>query len=148
MLRAAAEASRGTAPRTDRGAAINARTALVVEDTEDIALLIRFLLERERFRLELAVDGQQAERMIATLPPPALVILDILLPYVDGLQLLQKIRSLDSWKQVPIIMLTAKGQEQDIVRALDAGATDYMVKPFQPDELMARVRRVTKGADQ
>ena len=144
--RAAAEASRDTAPRGNHGLVMNARTVLVVEDSEDTALLIRFVLERERFRVELAVDGQQAERMIATLPPPALVILDILLPYVDGFQLLQQIRGLDSWKQVPVIMLTAKSQEKDIVRALDAGANAYIVKPFQPDELLARTRRLTKGA--
>ncbi len=119
-------------------------TALVVEDSGDISYLIRFLLEREQFQVELAADGREAERLITTLPPPRLVILDVMLPYVDGFQLLLQIRGLDPWKQVPVIMLTAKSQERDIVRALDAGADDYVVKPFQPEELMARVRRLTK----
>jgi len=124
---------------------MNAQTALVVEDSEDVSYLIRFLLEREHFHVELAADGREAERLVETLPPPQLVMLDIMLPYVDGFQLLQKMRSLETWKQVPIIMLTAKSQERDIVHALDAGATDYVVKPFQPEELMARVRRLTKA---
>lgn len=123
---------------------MSAQTALVVEDSEDVSYLIRYLLEREQFHVELAADGREAERLIATLPPPQLVMLDIMLPYVNGFQLLEKMRSLEPWKQVPIIMLTAKSQERDIVHALDAGATDYVVKPFQPDELMARVRRLTK----
>jgi len=123
---------------------MNAPTVLVVEDNNEIAFLIRFLLEREGFGVELASDGRAAERIIATMSPPHLVMLDIMLPYVDGMQLLAQIRSRKEWERVPVIMLTAKSQEREIVRALEAGASDYVVKPFQPNELLARVRRLTK----
>lgn len=117
---------------------------LVVEDNNEIAFLIQFLLEREGFRVELARNGRTAEQMIATLAPPRLVILDVMLPYVSGFQLLEQMRRHEAWKQVPILMLTAKNQETEIVRALEAGANDYVVKPFQPNALLARVRRLTK----
>jgi len=72
------------------------------------------------------------------------VLLDVMLPYVDGFELIRKIREHPTWSQVPIIMLTAKSTEQHIVRALDNGANDYVVKPFRPGELMARIRRLTR----
>lgn len=121
------------------------QTVFVVEDDKTIALLLRFLIEREGFRVEHAPDGRIAETQIATLPPPALAILDIMLPYADGYELLECIRTQDSWKDVPVLMLTSKGSERDISRALDGGADDYMVKPFQPDELKARMRRLMRG---
>jgi two-component system, OmpR family, alkaline phosphatase synthesis response regulator PhoP len=68
----------------------------------------------------------------------------VMLPFVDGYQLLAAIRAQDGWEDVPVIMLTAKSQEKDIVRALESGAADYMVKPFKPDELRARIRRLVK----
>jgi len=123
-----------------------AATVLVVEDNDTIAFLVQFLLEREGFGVDLARDGREAEQRIAAMPPPALAILDVMLPYVDGFQLLATIRARKGWERVPIIMLTAKSQESDVVRALDSGASDYVAKPFQPNELLARVRRLTKGA--
>ncbi len=109
--------------------------------------MIRFMLEREGFVVEVANDGREAEARIAAGDPPALAVLDVMLPFMDGFQLLKKIRATAAWSAVPVIMLTAKSQEGDIVRALDAGASDYVVKPFQPEELLARVRRlVRKGA--
>lgn len=124
---------------------MSAATVLVVEDNDEISYLVRFLLEREGFRVELARDGRAAEQMIATLAPPNLVILDVMLPFVDGFQLLGQIRGREDWKSIPVLMLTAKAQEGDIVRALETGANDYVVKPFQPNALIARVRRLTKG---
>lgn len=123
---------------------MSAATVLVVEDNNEIAFLIQFLLEREGFRVELARDGRAAELQIATMLPPSLAMLDVMLPYIDGFQLLEQIRSRKAWEQVPVIMLTAKAQESAVVRALEAGANDYVVKPFQPNELLARVRRLTK----
>lgn len=123
---------------------MNAATVLVVEDNDEIAFLIQFLLEREGFKVELARDGRAAERQIATMSPPRLAMLDVMLPYVDGFQLLGQIRSRKNWERVPVIMLTAKAQESDIVRGLEAGASDYVLKPFKPNELLARVRRLTK----
>lgn len=120
--------------------------ALIVEDDDQIAYLLRFILEREGFAVHLARDGRHAQSLIQELVPPALVMLDVMLPYVDGFQLLNLMREKLTWKNVPILMLTAKSQEKDIVRALDAGANDYIVKPFKPDELRARIKRLVKPA--
>ena len=93
-----------------------------------------------------AADGQQAQTMIDQMPPPALVLLDIMLPYLNGLQLLAHIRQKAGWQHVPIIMLTADSNERDIEQALAAGANDYIVKPFNPRELTARLQRFLKVA--
>ena len=114
---------------------------LAVEDDDNIAYLLQFLLEREGYQVHLARNGNEAKRFIEALPPPQLVILDIMVPYFDGFQLLQMIRTRKDWDDTPVIMLTAKSQEGDIVRALDSGASDYIVKPFLPEELKARIRR-------
>lgn len=120
-------------------------TALVVEDDDQIAYLLKFILEREGFQIESATDGRTAQALIDRLPPPALVTLDVMLPFTDGYQLLAMIRARDDWNNVPVLMLTAKSQEKDIVRALDNGAADYLVKPFKPDEFRSRVRRLVKS---
>ena len=119
-------------------------SALVAEDDDQISYILRFILEREGYRVELAPDGRTALQLIAALHPPAIAILDVMLPHVDGFQLLARLRSTAGWDKVPVIMLTARSQEQDIVRGLEAGANDYMVKPFKPEELRARIRRLVK----
>ncbi len=116
---------------------------LVVEDDDNIAYMLQFLLEREGYHIQMARNGDEAKQLIETLPPPQLVLLDIMVPYFDGFHLLQLIRSRKAWDGTPVIMLTAKSMEGDIVRALDAGASDYIVKPFLPEELKARIRRWT-----
>ncbi|MBI2361156.1 MAG: response regulator [Deltaproteobacteria bacterium] len=103
--------------------------------------LLRFLLERQGYKVLVATDGRQALSMINEMPPPALVILDVMLPYVRGGQLLAQIRAKAEWRAVPVIMLTGDSTEGSIVRALDAGADDYVIKPFSFEELLARVRR-------
>src|SRR5258705_8864110 len=120
--------------------------ALVVEDDEQIGQLVKFIVERQGFDVNFARDGRAAQHLIETTPAPAIAILDIMLPFIDGFQLIGKIRAHAPWQNCPIIMLTAKTQEKDIVRALDAGANDYMVKPFLPEELRARIRRLVKSA--
>ena len=122
----------------------NRGTALIVEDDDQIAYLLKFILEREGFQTESAADGRVAQQLIERLAPPALVTLDVMLPFADGYQLLAMIRARPEWKDVPVLMLTAKSQEKDIVRALDNGAADYLVKPFKPDEFRSRVRRLTR----
>jgi len=118
-------------------------TALVVDDDEVIVMVLDHLLSRRGFRVEKARDGRQAALCLETLgTPPALVLLDVMMPYLDGFELITKIRAHPTWNRVPIIMLTAKSQEKNIVRALDDGANDYVVKPFRPGELMARIRRL------
>jgi len=119
-------------------------TVLVAEDDEHISYLLNFMLLREGYETILARDGREAQAVIDEISPPDLVLLDIMLPYQDGLQLIAYVRSKPDWIKVPIVMLTAKSQERDITRALDAGANDYVIKPFRPKELAARLRRLLK----
>ncbi|BCB61400.1 MULTISPECIES: response regulator [Halomonadaceae] len=122
-----------------------ALTVWLIEDEEDVAFLLRFLLERSGYNVERAEDGRQAmariEQSANSDKVPDLVLLDIMLPYHDGLEILARLRAQPEWEDVPVIMLTAKSREADIVRALEVGADDYVTKPFQPDELLARLRR-------
>lgn len=113
---------------------------LVAEDDTHISYLLQFLLEKEGYRVQLAQDGQEAKRLIDEMAPPKLIILDVMMPYADGYELLAHLRAKPDWRDTPVIMLTARSQENDIVRALDMGATDYVVKPFLPEELKARIR--------
>ncbi|WP_236574242.1 response regulator transcription factor [Hydrogenophaga sp. PBL-H3] len=119
--------------------------ALVVEDDEHIAHLLRFMLEREKYTVHLARDGREGQAFIQSQPVPTIVLFDVMLPFVDGFELVRLARAQPGWDTVPVVMLTAKTQERDIVRALDAGATDYILKPFQPNELLARLRRFTRA---
>ncbi|MBS0455544.1 MAG: response regulator transcription factor [Proteobacteria bacterium] len=119
--------------------------ALVVEDDDNIAYLLQFMLERENFRVDLQREGRSAMAYVQSQPPVDIVLLDVMLPFVDGFQLVELIRATPAWDAVPVLMLTAKTREQDAVRALDSGASDYIHKPFAPNELMARVRRYTKA---
>lgn len=121
------------------------QTILIIEDDEDMVTLLQFLLEREGYQPITAPDGRQAKTLIDAVLPPRLVLLDVMLPYHNGFELVMYIRSKKAWQEVPIIMLTADSAERDIVRALDAGASDYVVKPFNPKELMARLRRFLKA---
>lgn len=119
-------------------------TIFIVEDDDQIAYLLDFMLSREGYQVVAAIHGAEAQQMILDIEPPALVLLDVMLPFVDGYELMQLIRQHPAWQQVPVIMLSAKSQEQDIVHALEFGANDYIVKPFQPLELLARVKRYLK----
>lgn len=104
------------------------------------------MLGRAGYRVDLVTDGRDAQAYIEQRDPPAVMLLDVMLPHVDGLQLVALLRQQPAWAAVPVLMLTAKAQERDIARALAAGATDYIVKPFQPEELLERVRRHAPGA--
>jgi DNA-binding response OmpR family regulator len=118
------------------------RDAVVVEDDEDIGRLLKFIVEREGFAVTLCPDGRVAGERVASSAPPAFVILDVMLPYASGFELLAAIRKSPAWSKVPVLMLTAKSREADVVRGLEGGANDYMTKPFQPAELKARIRRL------
>ncbi len=118
------------------------RSALVVEDDADIGQLLQFILEREGYAVERVVDGRAALARLASGPPADLMLLDVMLPHATGQEVLVAVRAQASWNKVPVVMLTAKSRESDIVYALDAGANDYIVKPFQPAELKARIRRL------
>lgn len=114
---------------------------LMVEDEDDTASLLKFLLERANYRVVHAKDGRNAQELVDTMPLPDIVLLDVMLPFVSGLQVLTYIRSKMEWEKVPIVMLTADGSEHDIKRALENGANDYMLKPFNPRELTTRLKR-------
>jgi len=117
---------------------------VVVEDDDHIAQVLRFMLERQGYRVIHLADGRAASEHIAAAEAPALILLDVMLPYLDGFELVALARARADWVGVPILMLTAKNTERDTVRALDAGANDFVSKPFQPNELLARVRRLLK----
>ncbi|HBK55706.1 MAG TPA: two-component system response regulator [Xanthomonadales bacterium] len=131
---------RSTQPEPER------RRILVIEDDRTIAFLIDFLLEREGFEVLLARDGMEAMAVVNTLHPVNLILLDVMLPYHDGFELMALIRSREAWHDVPIVMLTGASREDDIVRALAAGAEDYILKPFKPSELVARLKRLLRRA--
>ena len=116
-------------------------TVLVVEDDVHIAHVLSFMLEHQGYLVTHAADGRAAVEHIVAQAPPDLVLLDVMLPYVDGFEIVGLIRAQAGWETTPVIMLTAKNTERDTVRALDAGADDFIIKPFQPLELLARLRR-------
>lgn len=115
---------------------------LVAEDDGQISYLLQLLLEREGYRVLLARDGRDAKRLVDEIAPPKLAILDIMMPYADGFEVLTHLRAKPDWRDTPVLMLSARSQEKDVARAFDAGATDYVVKPFLPEELKARIRRL------
>jgi two-component system phosphate regulon response regulator PhoB len=112
---------------------------LVVEDEEDIQSLVLFNLTREGYRAVGADSGEKALEA-ARAEPPDLVILDLMLPGMDGLEVCRRLKAEARTANVPIVMLTAKGEETDIVAGLEVGADDYVTKPFSPRVLIARVR--------
>jgi two-component system response regulator ResD len=115
-------------------------TILIVDDDENIADLIKLYLENSGYSTKLCYDGKEAVSVYAEYKPD-LVLLDVMLPHMDGVDVLKAIRK-DS--EVPVIMLTAKGETFDKVLALELGADDYVVKPFEPKELIARVKAVLR----
>lgn len=119
--------------------------ALVIEDDDQIAHLLGYILQKEGYVVKTAADGRAAQKLIEEEPAPAVVTLDFMLPYLNGLELLALIRARPDWKDVPVLMLTAKSQERDITRAIEAGAAGYLVKPFKPQELRSSIQRVVKG---
>ena len=105
--------------------------------------MLRYNLESEGYRVSEAVDGEEAILLVIE-EPPDLILLDWMLPSLSGIEVCRRIRRNESARDVPIIMLTARGEDSDRVRGLDSGADDYITKPFSPRELMARVRAVLR----
>jgi two-component system, OmpR family, phosphate regulon response regulator PhoB len=116
---------------------------LVVEDEAALVTLLRYNLEREGFRVAEARDGEEAMLQIAE-QLPDLVLLDWMLPLMSGIEVCRQLRRLPETRRLPIVMLTARGEEGDKLRGLDAGADDYVTKPFSPSELIARLRAVLR----
>ncbi len=126
--------------RTDRAPRI-----LVVEDYTAIAYLLVYNLEAEGYQVEHVDHGDEAELRI-TESPPDLLILDWMLPGVSGIEICRRLRARENSRDIPVIMLTARGEESERVRGLSVGADDYVVKPFSTPELMARVRALLRRA--
>ncbi|HLG50906.1 MAG: response regulator transcription factor [Chloroflexi bacterium] len=116
---------------------------LVIDDDEAITTALRRMLSFEGYTVEVALDGEEGLRKVREAIPD-LIILDILMPGIDGVEVCRRLRSTED---VPILMLTARDEVADRVRGLDAGADDYLVKPFAPDELLARVRALLRRRD-
>ncbi|MHB8171837.1 MAG: response regulator [Thermincolia bacterium] len=112
---------------------------LVVDDEQHIAELVKFNLEKEGYQVICAHSGAEAIDRFKE-ETPNLIVLDIMLPEMDGLEVCRRLRNLPNGADVPVIMLTAKGEEVDKVLGLEIGADDYMTKPFSPRELVARVK--------
>ncbi len=119
-------------------------TVMIVDDDSVISGFLEHLFKKNGYEPIMAKNGRVALDMLETMLPPDLIIMDIMLPFVDGYQLLKRIRANEEWSQVPIVMLTSKGREQDVVRAFESGANDYLIKPFQSEELMARAGRFVR----
>jgi two-component system alkaline phosphatase synthesis response regulator PhoP len=116
---------------------------LVIDDEEDILELVGFNLSREGFRVISASTAEKALDLVKS-EIPDLIVLDLMLPGIDGLEFARRLKSVDDFKRIPIVMLTAKGEEADIVAGLELGADDYVTKPFSPSVLMARIRAVLR----
>jgi DNA-binding response OmpR family regulator len=112
---------------------------LIADDDEDIRELVVFRLERSGYDVMAAPDGEEAFRL-ALDRTPDLAVLDVMMPKVDGYELTRRLRSNEATSRMPVILLTARAQEEDVARGFEAGADDYIRKPFSPQELRARVQ--------
>ncbi len=120
---------------------------LIVEDEPDIARLIQFHLAREGYPTTIVASGRAALEAMESERPPDLVVLDIMLPDLDGLEVCRRLKRERATRMVPILMVSARGEESDIVAGLELGAEDYVTKPFSPKVLMARVKAALRRRD-
>ena len=112
---------------------------MVIEDEEAIAMMLSYNLEKEGYKVEVVSNGMHAVKEVERLKP-SVILLDWMLPEISGVEICRIIRSKPEIKNIPIIMLTAKSQEEDIIKGLSSGADDYVTKPFSIPEVMARVK--------
>src|ERR1700693_3445068 len=119
---------------------------LVVEDEAALATMLRYNLEKQGFRVEEAGDGQEALTRIAEAPPD-IVLLDWMLPVMSGIEVCRQIRRKASTRDLPVIMVTARTEDQDAVRGLNTGADDYITKPFSIEALLARMRALLRRSN-
>jgi DNA-binding response OmpR family regulator len=114
---------------------------LVADDDADILALVKFRLERAGYAVLAASDGEEALQL-ATEQSPDLAVLDVMMPKLDGYEVTSRLRQREETRDVPVILLTARVQEADVARGFEAGADDYVKKPFSPQELGARVQAI------
>ena len=123
------------------------KTILIIEDEEDILALIHYNLTREGYKVLTATSGEQGVKL-ASEQHQDLIILDLMLPGIDGLQVCRELKQREGTRHIAVIMLTAKGEEADIVTGLELGASDYVTKPFSPRVLLARIKAVLRRGEQ
>ena len=126
---------------TDGGVDRPQPVVLAADDDEDILELVAFRLERSGYTVLRATDGEEALRL-ALEAKPDLAVLDVMMPKLDGFELTRRLRAEDATSRMPIILLTARSQDADVQAGFDAGADDYLRKPFSPQELRARVQAI------
>jgi DNA-binding response OmpR family regulator len=117
------------------------KTVLIVDDELSIVEALRFLMEQNGYAVEIAIDGEGALEMIAKVVPD-LLLLDIMLPGIDGYEICELVRLNPEWRKIKIIFLTAKGRQEDIAKGMILGADDYVVKPFSNADIVRRVKRL------
>jgi two-component system, OmpR family, phosphate regulon response regulator PhoB len=122
------------------------KRVLLIEDDRDIVELVRYNLEREGFQVAASTDGSTGLQQVRKTPPDIL-LLDLMLPKLSGLEICKEIRRDEALNRLPILMLTARGEEADRVVGLEMGADDYVTKPFRPRELVARVKALLRRAE-
>ena len=122
-------------------------SVLLVEDHDDTACLLRLILEQEGYSVIHVADGGVAQHLIATTEPPDLLLLDIMLPCVTGLELLRVIRTTPEWQWTPVIVLTADSRAETMAEAANLGATEYMEKPFATKRLLKSIRMFLPRSD-
>jgi DNA-binding response OmpR family regulator len=118
---------------------------LIVDDEPSIVLSLEFLMRREGFEVSVATDGEEALQALA-LRTPDLVILDIMLPKLNGFEVCQRIRADARWRGIKVLMLTAKGRDTEVAKGLGVGADAYVTKPFSTRDLVAQVKRLLEQA--
>jgi DNA-binding response OmpR family regulator len=121
----------------------NSKNVIFAEDNKEIASLLNFKLKKEGFNTIYFSDGDGVVEKVKEIKPN-LVITDIMMPFKNGIEILKEIKSDPEISDIPVIILTSKGKEEDIVTGLEFGASDYILKPFSPTELIARIKRILK----
>jgi len=127
---------------TDADDAAPGRRVLMVEDNKHTADFLEFMLRRAGYEVLTAGNGRDALEIIANVEPVDIMLLDLMLPYVSGYEIIDRVRENSDWQEVPILVISGKVLEQDVVATLDQGANDFVSKPFRPQEVLARVRRL------
>ena len=118
-----------------------AKKIVLAEDEPQTAKLVEFKLRKEGYQVTWKENGEEALEAIKR-EKPDLILLDVMMPVMDGYEVLRQVKENEGLKDIPVIMLTARAQERDVVKGIDSGAEDYITKPFHPAELLARVKRI------
>ena len=119
------------------------RKLLLVEDEEDLAAMVSFRLRAAGYEVAVAYDGEEALEKVKT-ERPDLIILDLMIPKIDGYQVCDRLKKDPAFSKIPILIFTAKAQQKDIERGKRAGADDYLIKPFQPQDLLEKIRELAQ----